>query len=155
MRKTIALLFLLIANIAMLAHGIVPHHRHTSLLAAAIHILDYHAHGDAIASEHRTPPYPHQDSTDLRDHHHDGDHHDGDEACRVEESCIASFTLRKDDGLHAADTPAQHADAVLGHPTLSPIPYLSATPWRHRPYTETRRDAVMARAAGLRAPPFC
>lgn len=163
MRRTIAIISILLANLAMLAHGVVPHHRHSSLLAAAVHILDYGAQAEAADTDHLATPHRHHGDPqpcDARhgDHHHAGDHHEGDEDCRVEETCIATFTLREDDDVRpdaAAAALSLPIDGALGASAVTLSPCGASTPWLHKPYVEARRTALMVRSAGLRAPPTC
>lgn len=163
MRRSITVISILLASIVILAHGVLPHHRHCSLLTASIHLLDYDAQAEAAASDHLVATHWHRGDThpcDDRhgDCHHAGDHHEGDEDCRVEETCIATFTLRKDDDVRpdaAAAALSLPIDGALGASTFTLSPCGASAPWLHKPYVEARRTALMVRSAGLRAPPTC
>lgn len=59
MKKAISIFFILLANIAILAHAVVPHHHHNKVFAAIVNVLDddlqnalNHPHDDNAYSSH-------------------------------------------------------------------------------------------------------
>ena len=40
MKRAISIFFILLANIAILAHAVVPHHHHNKVFAAIVNVLD-------------------------------------------------------------------------------------------------------------------
>ena len=149
---------MLAANIAMLVHAVVPHHRHSSLLAAAfIHVLDYGTQEEGQAFHHGDEADGHAAAASHHsDRHHDGDHHEGDDDCRVDEACIASFTLRRHDDLAPTPwagmapltaLPADASGTIISHHGGSGLPF------RHKPYAGAWCAAPLGRTMGLRAPP--
>jgi len=70
-RKTIAIFFILLANIVLLVHIVVPHHHHKSLVCFERN----HCQSDSNA---------HNQSTCTNDHEHDGGH--GTENCTLKQA---------------------------------------------------------------------
>lgn len=87
MKRTVSILFLLLANVILLAHVVVPHHHHDSVPVEVLYLHDNGHH-----------------------HHHDHDsshHHDGPETCLISQS-VASAVVR-----HSDDVPLPTLSAVL------------------------------------------
>ena len=51
-RKTVALIFVLMANIVLLAHAVVPHHHHNPVDVCLAIDAGSHRHGDVAADPH-------------------------------------------------------------------------------------------------------
>lgn len=142
MRKAISIFFILLANIAILAHAVVPHHHHNKVFAAIVDILDGETQ-HALNHSHR------QDS-----HHHDS----RPEECAINETLVAAaFRLQKDNGvapesfdfdgyldLFVTDIVATAVTEPVGNLPFIPKPYLAGGHIDH-----------IARSLGLRAPPAC
>ena len=72
--RKVSIMFLLLANVFLLAHAVVPHHHHDSVLVA---VLDLHGHHHDNDSHHQ----------DHDSHHHDASHHhDGPEMCLISQA---------------------------------------------------------------------
>ena len=82
MRRMIAILMLLVANIVLFAHSVVPHHHHSNDGVSMVVVLcggdnDNHLHNNNIACHHHES---HNDDIHNSVHHHES-HHNGDEYC--------------------------------------------------------------------------
>ena len=78
MKRSVSIIFLLLANVFLLAHAVVPHHHHDNMPVA---VLDLHGH--------------HHDNDS---HHHDASqHHDGPETCLISQA-EAGAVVRHGDG---------------------------------------------------------
>ena len=122
------MLLILLANMLILAHAVVPHHHHNKMFVALVNVLDHdsrdlfnHSHGHE---------YQHGDSD-----HHDGPahYHDGNS-----EDCLMS-----------------EAEAAVGLYELSFTPDCQEDGFRRRPYVASGHADFVARSKGLRAPPAC
>ena len=77
MKRKVSIIFLLLANVFLLAHAVVPHHHHDSMPVA---VLDLHGHHH----DHHDHDSHHQDHNS---HHHDASHHhDGPETCLISQA---------------------------------------------------------------------
>ena len=72
-RKKTAIFFILLANIALLAHAVVPHHHHKSLVC----VESNHCQSDSDTHNHNTCAH---------DHEHDGDA--GTECCVLKQAVV-------------------------------------------------------------------
>ncbi len=160
MKRRISMLMILLANMLILAHAVVPHHHHNKVFVAIVNILDHDAQ-DIFNHEHG------------HDHHHDGDndhhnapahHHDGDsEDCLMSEAeAAAALKIHTDDGGGWSIAPLQDNDdgsfiliAAIGLYELSFTPEYSEDNVRRRPYVVRGHTDFVARSIGLRAPPAC
>lgn len=143
MKKAISIFFILLANIAILTHAVVPHHHHNKVFAAIINILDDDAQ-KVLNHSH-----------DSKAHHHDAK----SEECAINETVIAAaFRLQKDNSLDsgAFDFDYQFdlfsADIVIGTVASE---LLGSLPFVPKPYIAGSHLDFVARAIGLRAPPTC
>lgn len=146
MKRRLSIFFVLLANIAILAHAVVPHHHHNKVVAAIVNVLD-------TDDEH---PYGHEHHHD----HHQGSHshHDGDEGCVIFESLQAAVAQ-----LQKSDTGWDKAPHFDGGVTLF---FVEPSVWVATPpvvvcasadtsYYASYLTDYLARAKGLRAPPTC
>ncbi len=140
MKRTLALYILLLANAAVLAHVVVPHHYHHSVLSVAVEAWGGHAEDG-----HRCT------------HSEKSSHHgERPEACAVGDAVAAAAVrlLHGDDGNGAAWGCGGH---ILLFAAAPPRFSLSApcVPLHGRPHAAPARRAPRAsvRATGLRAPP--
>lgn len=141
MRKAISVFFILLANMVILAHTVVPHHHHNKVFASVVSLFD----GDA---QHKS------------EHHHGTTHHHNDtdksEECLINEVYVATFRVQDDAEI------AQPLHINLDwHPLFaitsfsSGIPILQAFSFRQKPYIELIHPIFITHSSGLRAPPFC
>lgn len=140
MKKAIALLFLLLANISLLVHAVVPHHHH-----------------DDIAVCFATACCADNDEASQCHHDSGGHRHDGDtqpDGCALKEVYV-----RFENGRLFADS---SPDYDSQYPVLYLLPINSVTevtvseklPFRNKPYLLSYHTALVARSIGLRAPPM-
>ena len=133
MKRKVSIMFLLLANVFLLAHAVVPHHHHDSMPVA---VRDLHGHHHDNDSHHQ----------DHDSHHHDASHHhDGPETCLISQA-EAGAVVRHGDGPSLSA-----AVAVLTGSWESPL--MEGEPVRFAP---TVREAVFRSrcAPSLRAPPL-
>ena len=133
MKRTVSILFLLLANVFLLAHAVVPHHHHDSMPVA---VLDLHGHHHDNDSHHQ----------DHDSHHHDASHHhDGPETCLISQA-EASAVVSHGDGPSLSAAAGVLTGSWEG-------PQLEAEPVR---FASMVREAVFRpyRALSLRAPPL-
>lgn len=137
-----SIFFILLANIAILAHAVVPHHHHNKVFAAIVNVLD----GEV---------------QDALNHHHDDTHpHEANpEDCAINETVVAAvFRLQKDNSLDLGSFDFDYqldlfsADIVVGT-AVSEL--LGSLPFVPKPYIAGSHSNYVARAIGLRAPPIC
>lgn len=146
MKKTTGILFLLLANLALLAHTVIPHHHPD---AHQLSICDLVPAEDANNSQ-----YAHHDM-DGQDHGANG----------LGDDCILNgLYIRVASGHHSSsgeDHPS-YDDTADGYPFVCAIVNLSAVrgeedgrPFRHRPFLHSCYTRYIAASSGLRAPPVC
>lgn len=141
MRKAISIFFILLANIAILTHAVVPHHHHNKVFAAIINILDDDAQ-KVLNHSH-----------DSKAHHHDAK----SEECAINETVIAAaFRLQKDNSLDSGTFDFDcHLDLFVTDITTAVPEFTSSLSFIPKPYIAGSHLDFVARAIGLRAPPAC
>ncbi len=160
MKRRLSILMILLANMLILAHAVVPHHHHNKVFVAIVNVLDEDA-WDLFNQEHG------------HEHHHDGDcdhhdspahHHESDtEDCLMSEAeAAAALKMQTDDGRSWSIAPLLDNDdgslillAAIGLYELSFTPIFSEDNVRRRPYVASGHTDFVARSKGLRAPPVC
>ncbi|MDR2682918.1 MAG: hypothetical protein LBB64_03495 [Dysgonamonadaceae bacterium] len=137
MRKAVFLSFLWLANVALLAHAVIPHHHHSSAPAA-------------VCMAHHIE--------------HSGATHAGDDADENGDwaDCMLSFFYAKTDPSQTVtpspDTPFQPVVCLLflcPDCAITQITALAGLPFRLKPYIPFASTEFIARSIGLRAPPVC
>lgn len=141
MKKAISIFFILLANVAILAHAVVPHHHHNKIFAAIVNVLD----GEA---------------QDTLNHHHDGahPHETNPEECTINETLVAAASrLQKDNSLDfGAFDFDSHLDLFVTDIVAAAVPEpVGDLPFIPKPYIAGNHRDFVARAIGLRAPPAC
>lgn len=149
------MLMILLANMLILAHAVVPHHHHNKVFVAIVNILDHDAQ-DIFNHEHG------------HEHHHDGDakhhdgpahHHDGDsEDCLMSEAeAAAALKVQTDDGSECFVVPLLDNEvsqliwlAAFGLYELTFTPYYTEDNVRRRTYVTSGHTDFVARSKGLR-----
>lgn len=139
MKKAISIFFILLANIAILAHAVVPHHHHNKVFAAIVNVLD-------------------DDLQNALNHPHDNAHsHTANpEECAINETVVAAaFRLQKDNSFDS-DSFDCHFDLFITDivATVVPEPF-GNLPFVPQPYIAGSHIDCIARSIGLRAPPAC
>ena len=146
MKRRISALMILLANMLILAHAVVPHHHHNKMFVAILNVLD-------------------EDARDLFNHEHGHEHHhDGNsEDCLISEAeAAAVLKIQTDDGGEwSAAQSIDHEDALQIWTAAVALYELSFTTSnkednvRRRPYVASGHSDFIARSKGLRAPPAC
>lgn len=140
MKKAISIFFILLANIAILAHAVVPHHHHNKVFAAIVNVLD-------------------DDLQNALNHPHDDNAHShtaNPEECAINETVVAAaFRLQKDNSFDS-DSFDCHFDLFITDivATVVPEPF-GNLPFVPQPYIAGSHIDCIARSIGLRAPPAC
>lgn len=144
MKRTLSILMLLMANVLILAHAVIPHHHHDKVAVAIEHFWE---EGDA------------------HHHSHDGEahHHDGPEDCflteALEEALVKDAFSEIEPLLIAPQLPLLQLfnwEAIVSDaaPAVEALQYLRH-PFRQKPYLTNVYLAFVANQLGFRAPPFC
>lgn len=142
MKKAISIFFILLANIAILTHAVVPHHHHNKVFAAIINILD-------------------DDAQKVLNHSHNSEthHHDANpEECAINETVVAAtFRLHKDNNIDSGSFDFHSGfDLFAADLTDTVVSGLFVNlPFVPKPYIAGSHTDCIARAIGLRAPPAC
>jgi len=142
MKKVIALSFILLANIILLAHAVIPHHDHEN---RTICFLDTHCTDSDVMHNHTDcDAQSHQDSTDsdrccLIDIVFDPTDHKAKTFCHIHTQCDCLHTpyLLMSDVLELQDC---GDDALLL--------------FLYAPYIVTCHSDYISQSLGLRAPPY-
>jgi hypothetical protein len=140
-KRAISITFLLLANIILLAHVIIPHHHHTMQVC--------------LVSSHCTEDGDHSNTREgHKDHQHDDQ---GDTQCVLNQIVlIPANTLKKDNTLFIAnsdDFKADHAQLCLLYFTFK-LPEKSSFPsLKNQDEVPSLFGALISHSLGLRAPP--
>lgn len=132
MKKAVAISFLLLANIVILAHVIVPHLHHDRVpVALSSHI------------EHEAPLNDMQDHTGMED-------------------CLLSQVYARMDNERQLSQSIDFDISLfpllslfLPEGSFSETTYLEGFPFRQKPYIKSFHTTFISRSTGLRAPPVC
>lgn len=154
------MLMILLANMLILAHAVVPHHHHNKVFVAIVNVLDDDAR-DLLNHEHR-----HMHHHDGVSGHHDSPahHHNGDtEDCLMSEAeAAAALKIQTDDSGGCFFVPLLGNEdaqliwlAAIGLYELSFTPEYCEEKVQRRPYVASGHTDFVARSKGLRAPPAC
>lgn len=140
MKRAIALSFLVLANMAILVHVVIPHHHHNNFV---ICFLTSHCTDDEEASGH---PY------DCNHHQHNDD---GTEECLL----LTEMYIKIDNNRSVVDlnfhNDFQYPVLLLLVNPIIKITDLENLPFRQTPYLLSYYTEYIARSTGLRAPPAC
>lgn len=140
MKKAISIFFILLANVAILAHAVVPHHHHNKVFAAIVNVLDGEVH-DALNHTH-DDAHPHETNP---------------EECAINETLVAAaFRMQKDNCLDSGTFDFDcHFDLFVTDITTAVPEPTGSLPFIPKPYVAGGHLDHIARAIGLRAPPAC
>ena len=139
MKRAIALSFLLLANIALLVHAVIPHHHHNELTVCFF----------ATTCTDSAKAHKHTHGSDCQ-HHHDGS---GMEECPLKKMFVRFENNKLFDDLRL-DNDIQYPVLFLFpiHPIVE-ITGLKDLPFRQNPYLLSCYTDYIAPSLGLRAPP--
>lgn len=145
MKRTIAISFLLLANIIILAHVIVPHHHHEGMPVAFCKISFSDDNSERTHSSHS-----HSNGKD--DHSHDS-----------EVNCtLCQLYIRAEINSSLSSLASALANLHIDFPvicynisTLTDIQESEGLPFRQKPYTISYHSHYIVHSLGLRAPPVC
>jgi len=146
MKKTVGLLFLLLANIALLVHIVIPHHHH------------HHENVESICYF-----FSIDDIHNNYQHDIDGD---GQGANGLGEDCLLNGLYIHVANLHNA-SPSEEVQPAYGEPVAGFRSFVTnvdlsfalgnndALPFRHKPFLLSSYNQFVTCSLGLRAPPVC
>ena len=145
MRKIAVISLLLLANICLLAHSVIPHHHHNRAIVSLFNSV--------CASVHRI--HDHSDEASGHGlstaHQHDG--RDTDE-CFIDNT----FTLVERQAAASVTSIEKSIPLLLLFFCSEPVSAIyddANLPFRHRPYLAAAQSQYVSRILGLRAPPVC
>ena len=144
MKKTIALLFLLLANLFLLAHNIAPHHHHGEMVTC----FDTHRNDLNEACNHE-----HHD-IQTQQHEHE-ENSSSDKCCNIDNSYFP--TENKINISCEIHTKCDCVQAfILTSYTLNMQDFIDDTiiHFRQNPYVPIFHSDFISQSLGLRAPPF-
>lgn len=150
MKKVIALPLLLLANLVILAHAIVPHHHHDKIVVS---ICDFLSIEDAL--EHTHSDHHHGQE---KGHEHTG--HDLGEECLLNELYIRASSNQNLSASHSGDFDLSnsHLDFPLYFCEFNQqidLTDYGELPFRQKPYVYSYHTYYITHSLGLRAPPVC
>lgn len=131
MRRLLSLSLMLLANIAILAHVVVPHHHHNGALVFA---------PEAVGMEASPPGHFHDDS---RPHGADSGR------CVVSETLVAAVSRVSSPDVPLLLFPVSVVGVAMAEPLLLGLPFVS------KPYEPCCHVGRPCLPWGLRAPPVC
>lgn len=145
---------LLMANVLILAHAVIPHHHHDKVAVAIVHLWENEAEHHHSHNE---------DGHHRHSHDADGHHHEGKEDCFLtevmEEALVKDSFSEIEAPFHTAELlqqPLPVWEALIADvaPDVDALQYLRH-PFRQKPYLTNVYLAFVANQFGFRAPPFC
>ena len=153
MKRITAIFFILLANIALLAHAVIPHHHHDKVAVAIINIFEGHQSHNHENDEHDHSHHHHQ-TAEHHSHHHS---HNGDaEECLISDTVYIPSKIQEDlanaDWLDGQDFDIELIWIADNISIASCFEVLSLKP---KPYTARIHLDCLTRSIGLRAPPVC
>jgi len=139
--KTTAIFFLLLANIILLAHAVIPHHYHQEQVC----IVNAHCQNDSKAHQHNASGHNHE---------HDGS--EGTQNCVLKQAvAIPANSLKQEFKCLGCDdnhSPLVHLQAVLlSHEFNSFVPKIISI--AQIPLKTSSHSCFVHSSLGLRAPP--
>jgi hypothetical protein len=146
MKKTIALLFILVANIILVAHAVIPHHDHENMLICFIvshcsDLSDAHSETDC-----ETPA-----------HHTNQDNDCSDKCCCIDTVFDPSDNKERTICCTHSKYECQHTSYILIASTidLQAFRYDSFFSSPNKPFIVSCHIDYISQSQGLRAPPAC
>ncbi|MBQ4502433.1 MAG: hypothetical protein II986_02015 [Alistipes sp.] len=155
MKRVTAIIFVLLANISLLAHAVIPHHHHDRM---AVAIVDMAAAAEQVHHEHS------HDGHHSHDHHshyhHSHNHHDNHQHGSQSEECLISETpavLTRSQEVSFGDDGVDDAQQNLYFAVCEEfaLPEVPEIPINFYTYRATIPPGVDVSSHGLRAPPHC
>ncbi len=146
MKKATGILFLLLANLALLAHTVIPHHHPDAHHISICNLL------------------PAEDANNIHCAHHDmgGQEHG---ANGLGDDCILNGLYIRVASGHQSSSEEDHPscdDTADSYPSICSIVNPSSVRWdeggipfRHRPFLLYSYSQYVTSSLGLRAPPVC
>jgi len=150
-KKAIALSFLLLANIIILAHAAVPHYHHNQI-PVALNVF-HHEHNDATHGHHH---HHHPDDTAPVEHNENAHSHAQIEDCLLEKTFTRIGSDRQ--SLQTLDWDFSQFPCLFSILTSNSIPEIYddiGLAFSQKPYTLSHHTNYITQSLGLRAPPVC
>lgn len=149
MKRVTAILFILLANISLLGHAVLPHHHHDKLAVALTNVIDfdhYHHHSDHKTSYH----YHHS-----HNHHNNHQHNHQKEDCLINESLFISYRSQELD-FSNIENDNNIINNIYCSVCEETIHVQLTDIWiRFYSYQASIPPSITIYSNGLRAPPYC
>lgn len=152
MKRITAIFFILLANIALLAHAVIPHHHHDKVAVAIINIFEGHQ-----SHNHENDEHDHSHHHQTAEHHSHHHSHNGDaEECLISDTVYIPSKIQEDlanaDWLDGQDF---DIELIWIADNISIAPCFEVLSLKPKPYTARIHLDCLTRSIGLRAPPVC
>lgn len=140
-RKITAIFLILLANIVLLVHAVVPHHHHQEQVC----IVNEHCQNDSLAHEHNTPEHNHE---------HDGEN--SSESCALKQAVVIPANLVRQE-FKCLGCDDNHSTFVHFHAILFSNEFIPFVPKvvsnEQIPLITYSHSNFVSASLGLRAPP--
>ena len=143
MKKTVALSLLMLANIFLLAHAVLPHHHHDD---GGICFVNAH-HRDCDDEHHDTPTHQHEQEGNL-----------AGKCCYIDVFFIPAHNLTLKSTCHIhSHCDCDHVLEATTPNTINIQDFVDKTliDFRHKPFLVAYHTGYISQSLGLRAPPAC
>ena len=142
-RRALAISFLFLANIVLLAVVVVPHHHHEDMICFTVSHCGGHEHDTDCSHDEQQPSHTHE-------------HHSDVNCCSIEEWVLPNIAPGHKHQCHCFCTACNNDLFVAILPDFSEPNIKSVSlPFRQAPTTESYLCIYVSQTLGLRAPPFC
>ena len=144
LRRALAISFIFLANIILLAVAVVPHHHHGDMIC--------------FAAPHNCGQKHDADCSDQHNPSHSHDRHNDATCCNIEEWLLPNITSGDKHNISCFCAMCNNgydlfAFIIPGLPGLSP--QTECLPFKQAPFTEKYISVYVSQTPGLRAPPCC
>lgn len=156
MKRFTAIFFILLANICLLAHAVIPHHHHNRVAVAVVDVTNlfdhpHHAHGHSHSHE---SPHSHYHHSHRNHESHQHDSHAED--CLISDGLFASFRSQGADlGWQNDDGAGFQTDFICAAYWDFCISQSAETQQPSFIYQTNVPPGADVCSNGLRAPPYC
>lgn len=155
MKKAIPFIFLLLANIIILAHTFVPHHHHDSIAVAIVNTFSaddeaVHNHGHGNNHIHT---HSHDKANNTKAHDHSG--HELSEECLLNAPYLRQNQVKQFSSADNDFSPVPDFIILFSLVPRININDYGELPFIQKPYLISYHTTYISQSLGLRAPPVC
>lgn len=158
-KRRLSIWLILLVNMLILAHTVVPHHHHNKMFATIVNVLDKDAQY-LLNHEHR-PIHSHEEDDEHQDdasHHH----HDSEDCLMNETEAAVVLKIQAEDKNVCAYSHLKKLDddgfvmfAVIDFYKSSLFSNYKEKTVRRSPFIDCEYTDLVAHSKGLRSPPSC